>query len=88
MTYLKSNLLNLTLFKIYSDERGIHVAGDTYDIVIDDSINTKSEEVNLFKSFFSRIAKESYRVSVCQNKLVLDSEDSNTNIALNLAIKA
>ena len=42
----------------------------------------------LFKSFFSRIAKESYKVCVCNNKLVLDSEDSNTNIALNLAIKA
>tara|TARA_R110001583_G_scaffold29433_2_gene103083 strand:- start:436 stop:1176 length:741 start_codon:yes stop_codon:yes gene_type:complete len=86
-----NNLITLDkneLFKIYSDQRGIHVAGDTYDIIIDDTQTDTHEEVNLFKSFFSRIAKETYRVSVCQNKLVLDSEDSNTNIALNLAIKA
>ena len=86
-----NNLITLDkneLFRIYSDDRGIHVAGDTYDIVIDDTHTEKHEEVTLFKSFFSRIAKESYNVSVCQNKLVLDSEDSNTNIALNLAIKA
>ena len=86
-----NNLITLDkneLFKIYSDEAGVHVAGDTYDIVVDDTQETNHPEVNLFKSFFSRIAKESYKVSVCQNKLVLDSEDSDTNIALNLAIKA
>ena len=86
-----NNLITLDkneLFKIYSDESGVHVAGDTYDIVVDDTKIDSHQEVNLFKSFFSRIAKETYKVSVCQNKLVLDSEDSNTNIALNLAIKA
>ena len=35
-----NNLITLDnneLFKIYSDVRGIHIAGDTYDIVIDDT---------------------------------------------------
>ena len=76
------------LFKVYSDEQGVHIAGDTYDIVVDDSKTSAHEEINLFKSFFSRIDKESYEISVCQNKLVLDSQDSSTRIALNLAIKA
>ena len=76
------------LFKIYSDEAGVHIAGDTYDIVVDDTIEAHHQEINLFKSFFSRIDKESYDISVCQNKLVMDSDDSDTKIALNLAIKA
>lgn len=86
-----NNLITLDkneLFSIYSDEAGVHVAGDTYDIIVDDTKDAHHKEVNLFKSFFSRISKESYKVSVCQNKLILDSEDSDTNIALNLAIKA
>ena len=76
------------LFKIYSDEAGVHIAGDTYDIVVDDTKEAHHPEINLFKSFFSRIDKESYEISVCQNKLVMDSQDSPTRVALNLAIKA
>ncbi len=86
-----NNLITLDkneLFKIYSDNRGVHVAGDTYDIIIDDSITETHNSVDLFKTFFSRIDKESYKVTVCQNKLLLDSEDSSTRVALNLAIKA
>ena len=40
------------LFKIYSDEAGVHIAGDTYDIVVDDTIEAHHQEINLFKSFF------------------------------------
>jgi len=86
-----TNLITLDrneLFRVYSDSRGIHIAGDTFDNVIDDTQTETHEEVNLFKSFFSRISKESYKVSVCQNKLLLVSDDSDTKIALNLAIKA
>ena len=86
-----NNLITLDkneLFKIYSDDKGVHIAGDTYDIIVDDSVESNHPEINLFKSFFSRIDKESYEISVCQNKLVMDSIDSSTKIALNLAIKA
>ena len=86
-----NNLITLDkneLFKIYSDDAGVHIAGDTYDIVVDDEKTAHHPEINLFKSFFSRIDKESYEISVCQNKLVMDSQDSSTRIALNLAIKA
>ena len=85
------NLITLDkneLFKIYSDEAGVHIAGDTYDLVVDDTKEAHHPEINLFKSFFSRIDKESYEIAVCQNKLVMDSQDSSTKIALNLAIKA
>ena len=81
-------LLSFVLFKIYSNDAGVHIAGDTYDIVVDDSKEAHHPEINLFKSFFSRIDKESYEISVCQNKLVMDSQDSPTRVALNLAIKA
>ncbi len=86
-----NNLITLDkneLFKIYSDASGVHIAGDTYDIVVDDTKEAHHAEINLFKSFFSRIDRESYKISVCQNKLVMDSIDSETKIALNLAIKA
>lgn len=86
-----NNLITLDkneLFRIYSDERGVHVAGDTYDIIIDDTVTESHNQVDLFKTFFSRIDKESYQVTVCQNKLLLDSQDSQTRVALNLAIKA
>lgn len=86
-----NNLITLDkneLFKIYSDDAGVHIAGDTYDLVVDDTKESKHDEINLFKSFFTRIDKESYDISVCQNKLVMDSQDSSTKIALNLAIKA
>jgi len=86
-----NNLITLDkneLFSIYSNSKGVHIKGDTYDVVVDDDITTENQEVHLFKSFLNRIDRENYAVSVCPNKLVLDSQDSNTRIALNLAIKA
>lgn len=74
------------LFKIYSDSDGVHIAGDNYDIIVDEDITSKNIEVSLFKSFFNRIDRESYKIHVCNNKLIMDSEDSSTKIALNLAI--
>jgi hypothetical protein len=74
------------LLTIYSDKQGVHVKSDSFDIIIDDHYKKVQEESSIFKSFLQRIDKETYHVTVCENKMVLNSEESNTTVALNLAI--
>jgi hypothetical protein len=74
------------LFKIYSDTAGVHVSSESFDIVIDDNKKETHAATSIFKSFLQRVDKETYNVSVCENKMILVSEESNTSIALNLAI--
>lgn len=74
------------LFTIYSDESGVHIKSDSFDIVIDDNQKSTNAPTSIFKSFLARVDKETYSVSVCENKMILVSEESNTSIALNLAI--
>lgn len=75
------------LFQIYSDSDGVHVKSDSFDIIVDDNAKSSEKETaSIFKSFLARIDKETYDVSVCENKMILDSTESNTKIALNLAI--
>jgi hypothetical protein len=74
------------LFALYSDKDGVHIKSDTFDMIIDDNVKESNDSTSIFKSFLSRIDKETYDVSVCANKMILVSEESNTSIALNLAI--
>lgn len=74
------------LFTIYADKQGIHVKSDSFDIIIDDNNKTASGSVAIFKNFLQRIDKETYDAIVCENKMILISSESNTTIALNLAI--
>jgi len=74
------------LFTIYSDEQGVHAKTEAFDLVIDDNYKKKESPCTVFKSFLTRVDKETYDVSVCENKMILKSEESNTNVALNLAI--
>lgn len=74
------------LFTIYADKEGIHVKSDSFDIIIDDNNKTSSGSAALFKSFLQRVDKETYDVSVCENKMLMTSTESNCKIALNLAI--
>jgi hypothetical protein len=76
------------LFGIYQDGEGVHIKSDSFDIVIDDNVkNAKSEDkYSIFKSFLQRVDKETYTVTVCENKMILTSDESSTQIALNLAI--
>ncbi len=78
------------LFSIYADSQGVHVKGDQYDIIVDDSVTEAFPEVLIFKTFIPRIDKESYNVTVCQgamNKIILESSETETKIALNLALR-
>jgi hypothetical protein len=77
------------LFEIYGDSSGIHIKGTNYDYIIDDSVKGDFEKVSVHKKFLTRLDKESYDVIVCtgeQNKILLNSKTTNTNVALNLAL--
>lgn len=74
------------LFNIYADGSGIHVKSESFDIIVDDNNKTSSGSASIFKNFLQRIDKETYEATVCENKMILSSTESNTNIALNLAI--
>jgi len=76
------------LFSIYSDKSGVHLKTETLDFIIDDHYNKDEDEFQLFKSFLSRVDKETYDVDVCSNKIILTSTQSETKIAINLAITA
>lgn len=75
------------LFKISQEPDGVHIKTEAYDIIVDDSKRSQSViEKTTFKSFLEKVDKETYAISVCENKLILSSEESNTKMALNLAI--
>jgi hypothetical protein len=74
------------LFNLYADGEGIHIKSDSFDIIVDDNNKTSSGSASIFKSFLQRIDKETYEATVCENKMILTSTESNTNVALNLAI--
>lgn len=75
------------LFDIYCDSEGIHVKTEAFDIVINDSIKCESQiKKSTFKSFLEKVDKETYLISLCENKLVLESQESSIKMALNLAI--
>jgi hypothetical protein len=80
-TFDKSELMS-----IYSDSSGVHFKTEGFDIVVDDRIKTSSEERHIFKSFLNKIDKETYNIHVCSNKLILESTETNTRLALNLAV--
>jgi hypothetical protein len=77
------------LFEIYGDDQGIHAKGDNFDYILDDSVKGSFDSVSVHKKFLSRIDREDYNIEVCtgeQNKIVLRSKTTQTNIALNLAL--
>lgn len=81
MTMDKGELIN-----IYGDANGIHIKTEAFDIIVDDSKKGSTEVKSTFKAFLDRVDKETYDVFVCTNKLVLKSQESSTNMAINLAI--
>ena len=75
------------LLEIYNDQYGVHIKTESFDLIVDDRIKSEVRKTaSTFKAFFQRIDKETYNVSVCENKMILISEESSTKVALNLAI--
>lgn len=75
------------LLEIYNDQYGVHIKTESFDLIVDDRIKSEVRKTaSTFKAFFQRIDKETYNVSVCENKMILFSDESSTKVALNLAI--
>ena len=74
------------LFQIIGDGDGIHIKTDAFDIIVDDSQKVNQTKKETFKHFFDKLDKENYDICVCENKLILKSQETSTLIALNLAI--
>jgi hypothetical protein len=74
------------LFQISGEADGVHIKTEAFDIVVDDSQKLSGVQKQTFKSFFDKLDKENYSIYVCENKLILKSQESSTRIALNLAI--
>ena len=70
-------------FKIAIDPKGVHFKSDVYDNVINPETNSKqSSEIMFYKKYVPLFDKESYSVTICSNKAVLKSKDTNTLITI------
>ena len=74
-------------FKIVYTNDAVRIKGDSYDAKITTTEKSSVEtgtEVMLYKKYFNLLDKESYVVSVCPNKLVFKSKDSNTLLTVSV----
>jgi hypothetical protein len=74
-------------FKIVYENDGVRVKGESYDAKITQTDRSSVEsgtEVMLYKKYFNLLDKESYVVSVCSNKLIFKSKDSNTLLTVSV----
>jgi hypothetical protein len=74
-------------FKIVYTDDAVRIKGDSYNAKItttDKSSVETGTEVMLYKKYFNLLDKESYVVSVCPNKLVFKSKDSNTLLTVSV----
>lgn len=70
-------------FKITCNGSGVKFESDTYSALISADISLdNSAEVLVYKKYLPLIDKESYNVAVCNNKVVLRSQDSNTILTI------
>lgn len=78
------------LFKLYADEKGVHVKGENYDQVLGMRYDSKSEGeellVNVYKKYLPLLDKENYEMTVCSNKIVFKSLDTETLLTIAVAI--
>jgi hypothetical protein len=87
-----SSLFNLDkdsdTFKIQYTHDAVRVKGDSFDAKITQTDATAGDvngaEVMLYKKYFNLLDKESYVVSVCLNKLIFKSKDSNTLLTVSV----
>jgi hypothetical protein len=74
-------------FKIEYTNDAVRIKGDSYNAKITTTENSSVDsgtEVMLYKKYFNLLDKESYVVSVCPNKLVFKSKDSNTLLTVSV----
>lgn len=72
-------------FKIAIDKTGVRFKseGDVYNNLVTQEVTSKKEEEVLFyKKYLALFDKETYNITICSNKAVLKSKDSNTLITI------
>lgn len=77
------------IFTLYIGEKGINIKGTSYDAVLCHSYDSsveKGAKVVIYKKYINLLDKENYRVSVCENKVVFKSLDTNTHLTVAVAI--
>lgn len=76
-------------FKIARDEAGVKFKGETYDsLIVPVSSDVNNSEVMVYKKYLNLLDKESYNVTVCDEKIVWRSLDSNTLLTVATCINA
>lgn len=71
------------IFKICVSNAGISFKGDVYNKLINTEVKMDKEvEIIFYKKYLSLFDKESYNITVCPNKAILKSLDSNTMITI------
>jgi len=73
-------------YTVYSDSDGVHFKSETFDIIVDDTITDKHSSASFFKTHMSKVDKEIFEVTVCDTKILLNSTETETKLALNLII--
>jgi hypothetical protein len=76
-------------FTLRISERGVAVKGNTYDAVLCHQYKgdaTVGTNVIIYKKYLNLLDKENYKVTVCSNKVVFKSLDTNTHLTFAVAI--
>ncbi len=75
-------------FKIGLTSDGIKIIGENYDNIITNKSEIKGslENVTVYKKYFDLLDKENYTVSVCENKIVFESQDTETKMTIAVCV--
>lgn len=77
------------LYTLYADEKGVHVKGDNYDQLLTARYTSNSDDelkVKVYKKYLPLLDKENYEMTVCNNKIVFKSLDTDTLLTIAVAI--
>ena len=77
------------IFTLCIGEKGINIKGTSYDATLCHSYDSsveKGAKVVIYKKYINLLDKENYKVSVCENKVVFKSLDTNTHLTVAVAI--
>lgn len=75
------NLEKDETFDIKSNGKGVNVKGKTFNVVVSQSANGDGN-ATLYKKYLTLLDKEEYDVHVSSNKVVFDSNDSDTLLTI------
>lgn len=76
-------------FKLYLTEKAISIQGKTFDAALTSNFTKSStigSEVLLYKKYIGLLDKENYTVTVCENKIIFKSLDTDTLLTVAVAI--